>query len=194
MEAMPTVHSHAVAMHWWCFSVWTRTLSCAVEVCPTLCQWSQGRQQGQWCGIRAPIAVDWTILCSDVCLLLCFHVGHFWSKMSWMMQAINLTDMCGFQSHQMIVRCFSMENSLQLLLSQVDSHNMFFFPFVSSLNVLGDNGGPLNDKESQCNKAIDFINASLESLHKRFKRWTSPKLISTGHWLKSHWRTSLQES
>lgn len=43
---------------------------------------------------------------SDVCLLHSFHKGYFKQEMDWLMQSKDLTDECGFQSHQMVVRCY----------------------------------------------------------------------------------------
>lgn len=51
---------------------------------------------------------------SDVCLLHCFHDSYFKKHMDWMMQSDDLTDKCGFQSHQMAVRHYVMNRDLLL--------------------------------------------------------------------------------
>lgn len=49
---------------------------------------------------------------SDMCLVKCFHDGHFCRHMAWMMESNDLTKECGFQSHQAAVRHFVMHKDL----------------------------------------------------------------------------------
>lgn len=114
---------------------------------------------------------------SDVCLLHCFHDGHFKRHMDWMMQSNDLTNKCGFQAHQIAVRYYIMERDLLRLKTDVNDYNGFFHHFVRSLSLLDDNGEPLHGIDSQKSKAQSFVDKSLDSLHKHFSRWLDVKLL-----------------
>ena len=56
-------------------------------------------------------------------------------------------------------------------------YNDFFYPFLKSLEIVGDDGNALSNNTIQRGKAMAFVGKSMESLQKHFKRWMSPKLL-----------------
>ena len=120
---------------------------------------------------------------SDVCLVVCFHDGYFKEHMDWMMQSNDLTGVCGFQAHQMAVRYYIMQRGLESALEDINlslenTHNLgFFYHFIASLEIIGDNGNPLMDDKAQREKANKFVEMAMKSLHKHFIRWCSNKLL-----------------
>ena len=117
------------------------------------------------------------MLYSDTTLLNCFHEGYFKQHMDWMMQSKDLTTVCGFQSHQMAIRYYLMHRDLMSLKNDVTYNNGFFHHFFRSLSLVGESGTPLYTDESQRLKAQEFVDTSITSLDKHFKRWITPELL-----------------
>ena len=119
---------------------------------------------------------------SDTCPLECFHDSYFKQHLDWMMQSNDLTNECGFQTHQMPLQCYFMCHELMALKLDVsetneDKCNDFFYPFLKSLEIQTDNGTPLSDNAIQRGKALAFVDQALDSLQKHFKRWVTPKML-----------------
>ena len=128
---------------------------------------------------------------SDVCLVKCFDDGYFLKHMEWLMQSKDLTNVCGFQQHQMLLRYFFMDRQLTELRESIkdsleDHGSGFFHDFIASLDILIDPDVPpeqqqtLMTDEEQRSKALRFVEMSLDSLNKHFKRWASQKLLPAG--------------
>ena len=113
---------------------------------------------------------------SNVCLLNCFHEGYFKDHMDWMMQGDDLTNVAGFQVHQMFIRFYLMERDLCSLKEDVNDYNGFFHHFVRSLNLV-DSCGPLHNDAAQRVRAQKFVDTAIKSNEKHFRRWCSLKMI-----------------
>ena len=120
---------------------------------------------------------------SDICLVVCFHDGYFQQHMNWMMQSNDLTGVCGFQSHQMAVRYYIMYRGLESALEDINKPleetmgQGFFYHFIASLDIVGDNGNKLMDDKAHREKANKFVEMAMKSLQKHFIRWCSNKLL-----------------
>jgi hypothetical protein len=120
---------------------------------------------------------------SDVCLVRCFHHQYFNDHMRWFMRSDDLTNKCGFQSHQMVVRYYLMERELESLMEDVDhitDPNLLFNcfgAFHASLSITDSNGNKLVDNVEHKAKCRGFVQESIVMLHKHFSRWLSPKLL-----------------
>ena len=104
-------------------------------------------------------------------------MSYFKGHLDWMMGSKDLTNECGFQSHQMVPRYFLMHRGLTELLQETNDYNGFFHHFVQSRNLLDDDCKPLHSNDQQAEKAKRFVEVSLTSLDKHFIRWCSNKLL-----------------
>ena len=110
-------------------------------------------------------------LYNDICLVKCFHDSYFQAHLNWLMQSNDLTKVCGFQAHQMAVRYYLMESTLEEMSAQVNDVHSFFDHFILSLQHCGEH------YDAQKGKAAKFVDIALESLHKHFSRWVQPQLL-----------------
>ena len=113
---------------------------------------------------------------SDITLLIAFHDSYFKEHLDWFLQNDDLTKVTGFQSHQIVTRCYLMNRDQLQLIEDMNQHNGFFHHFNRSLTLVGEHG-PLHNDAAQKNKAMKFVDTAMISLHKHFQRWVSPSLL-----------------
>ncbi len=129
------------------------------------------------------------IIYSDMCLIHCFHDFYFKKYLDWMMQSKDLTEECGFQSHQMLATYYRMhcdleDMKLEVDLSLDDVGNGYFFPYIQSLDNLDtpsqsdpDYQKAVMSNEDQRRKGLKWVDIAVDSLNTHFIRWASVKLL-----------------
>lgn len=101
----------------------------------------------------------------DMCLVHCFNKACMHPHLQWLQACTDLTNKCGFQAHNIAIRHHLMEEQLTRLL--IDPK-------------MGDHCEAIcgNDPDGAHFHKLELcMTASLESLHKHFKRWTSTELL-----------------
>ena len=86
------------------------------------------------------------------------------------MQSDDLTDTCGFQSHQMAVGFYFMHRQLLQVQINIEDPYSFFGDYVHSLQEC-------DDEEKQRFKSAKFVDVAMDLLEKHFSRWLTPKLL-----------------
>ena len=106
----------------------------------------------------------------DMCLVRTFNKNYLNTHLDWFQSCKDLTDVNGFQSHQVAIRYHLMECDLRNMLSGDRSRDYF-----TALN----RGNP-SDKALHMKKLQVFGNAAQQSLYKHFDRWIKAPLLPAG--------------
>jgi len=102
----------------------------------------------------------------DLCLMRSFHKGHINHHFDWLQDCDDLTGgEKGFQSHNMAIRCFLMQEDLRKMLTRRSMPDYF-----EAINGIDDDGAFFK-------KLTVFVGAASESLHKHCIRWLQPSLL-----------------
>ncbi len=111
-------------------------------------------------------------LISDLALLKSFHVSFLNPHFRWIQASDDLSGLPAFQSHQILVRFFLMQQDLSSIRDTVLTNHPDFIDFRESLVTLTD-----EDRKLQEKKVNVFMTESVSALNKHFKRWANRQLL-----------------
>lgn len=106
---------------------------------------------------------------ADLVLIKCFNSSFIQRHLEWMMTTVDLSEVPGFQAHNMAVRFFIMKDDLDNMFHQTFKGFEDYRQVVSSLD---DDGQALQQKKEDL-----FVKESHTALDKHFPRWLSPDLF-----------------
>ena len=111
-------------------------------------------------------------LFTDLALVKCYHSAYFERHMKWLQGAIDLSQLPGFQYHQMVPRYFLIRRDLETIRRTIRTTHPDFEDLRSSIAR-----HHVSERETQRSKSKLFVNLAIESLDKHFKRWMNAQLL-----------------
>jgi len=106
---------------------------------------------------------------ADLALIKCFNATFIRKHLDWLQSSTDLSDLPGFQSHNMAVRFFCMQEDITRMFRST-------FPgFDDYRTVVGNLDKPERDLQEK--KEELFVTESQAALSKHFPRWMSPSLL-----------------
>jgi len=102
----------------------------------------------------------------DVTLIRCYHKAYLNKHLDWLQSCQDLTGRYGFQSHNVVVRYFLMDEDYKQMFMGAAMND-----YHHAVACYGDTNG------KQLNKLRVFVGAATASLHKHFGRWLSHLLL-----------------
>jgi hypothetical protein len=111
-------------------------------------------------------------LYSDLCMIHNYHSFFVGPHFAWMEGTDDLSELPGFQSHNMLPRYFAMEQDLQSLKATVLSTHVGFEATRLSLLNLSEAASIQQRK-----KIATFVDIAIEAIEKHFIRWCNKSLL-----------------